>query len=112
MANSNLCSLDVCQFRPLSLFCCWFLLVCHFGLVFFVCLFVWLVGSFIFETGCHCNIGWPEIMYVDQAGIKLRNYPAFACHVLELKICTVMPSFHTGFSSGFSIRNKSICKEQ
>ena len=45
-------------------------------------------------------------MYVDQAGIKLRNYPAFACHVLELKICTAMPSSHTGFSSGFSIKKK------
>ena len=47
-------------------------------------------------------------MYVDQAGIKLRNFPASASHVLELKICTAMPSSHTGFSSGFSIRNKAI----
>lgn len=70
-----------------------------------------VLSFFFFETGCHCSLGWPEIMCVDQAGIKLRNYPAFACRVLELKMCTTMPSPHTGFSSGFSIRNKAICKE-
>jgi hypothetical protein len=32
--------------------------------------------------------GCPGTHFVDQAGLKLRNLPAFASQVLELKVCT------------------------
>jgi hypothetical protein len=35
-----------------------------------------------------CSPGCPETHSVDQAGLKLRNLPASASHVLGLKACT------------------------
>jgi hypothetical protein len=58
--------------------------VCFLGFVLFVCLFEY------FETGFLCIA-----LAVDQAGLKLRNPPASASHVLELKACatTAWPNF-------------------
>jgi hypothetical protein len=35
-----------------------------------------------------CSPGCPGTHFVDQAGLKLRNLPASAFQVLELKACT------------------------
>jgi hypothetical protein len=34
-----------------------------------------------------CSLGCPGTHFVDQTGLKLRNQPAFASRVLELKVC-------------------------
>jgi hypothetical protein len=36
--------------------------------------------------------GCPGTHFVDQAGLELRNSPAFASQVLGLKACTTTPS--------------------
>jgi hypothetical protein len=36
--------------------------------------------------------GFPGTHFVDQAGLKLRNLPAFASRVLGLKACSTTPS--------------------
>ena len=53
-------------------------------------LFVWLVFVFcFFETGFLCiALAVLELNFVDQAGLQLRNPPAFASRVLGLKACT------------------------
>jgi hypothetical protein len=35
--------------------------------------------------------GCPGTHFVDQAGLELRNLPASASRVLELKVCTTTP---------------------
>ena len=35
--------------------------------------------------------GYPGTLFVDQAGLELRNLPAFASQVLRLKACTTTP---------------------
>jgi hypothetical protein len=35
--------------------------------------------------------GYPGTHFVEQAGLELRNSPASASQVLELKACTTMP---------------------
>ena len=37
-----------------------------------------------------CSLGCPETHSVDQAGLELRNQPAFASQVLGLKACTTI----------------------
>jgi hypothetical protein len=38
-----------------------------------------------------CSLGCPGTPSVDQAGLKLRNLPAYASQVLGLKACVTMP---------------------
>jgi hypothetical protein len=38
-----------------------------------------------------CSPGCPETHSVDQAGLELRNSPASASQVLELKVCAITP---------------------
>jgi hypothetical protein len=54
----------------------------------YVFLFVVVVLFFVFlffETGFLCSPGCPGTHSVDQAGLELRNPPASASQVLELK---------------------------
>jgi hypothetical protein len=75
--------------------------------------------SFFFSGGVPDRVslyspGWPGTHSVDQAG--LRNPPAFASQVLELKVCATMPSaicilnlwasFLHAFSTGQERRSK------
>jgi hypothetical protein len=46
----------------------------------------WLVGWF-FKLGFLCSPGCPGAHSVDQAGLELRNPPAYASQVLGLKAC-------------------------
>jgi hypothetical protein len=49
-----------------------------------VCLFV----CFVFQDRVSlCSPGCPGTHFVDQAGLELRNLPAFASQVLGLKAC-------------------------
>jgi hypothetical protein len=54
----------------------------------FVCLFVCFL-----DRASLCSPGCPGTHSVDQAGLELRNLPASASQVLELKACTTMPGF-------------------
>jgi hypothetical protein len=67
-------------------FCYYFL---FFGVFLFVFLFVWLVGfGFVFfETGFLCIALAVLELFVDQAGLELRNPPASSSRVLGLKAC-------------------------
>jgi hypothetical protein len=56
----------------------------------FVCLFVWDRISL-----CSPGPGCPGTHSVDQAGLELRNPPA--SRVLELEVCTTMPSMSPYF---------------
>ena len=53
----------------------------------FVCLFVCLFCFSIQDRVSLCCFGCPGTHFVDQAGLKLRNPPASASRVLELKAC-------------------------
>ena len=63
---------------------CWdFLCLCVFCLV-------WFGLSFFFffqDKASLCSPVCPETCCVDQTGLKLRDPPAFASHVLRLKVC-------------------------
>jgi hypothetical protein len=55
--------------------------------LFLFCLFV-LFCFFVFRDRVSlCSPGCPGTHFVDQAGLKLRNLPASASQVLELKVC-------------------------
>jgi hypothetical protein len=55
--------------------------------IFFVCLFVCL---FVFRDRVSlCCSGCSGTHSVDQAGLRLRDPPAFASQVLGLKVCIV-----------------------
>jgi hypothetical protein len=62
------------------------------GLILFFVLFCFFVFCFfvfrdrvsLYSPGC------PESHFVDQAGLELRNPPASASQVLELKVCTTI----------------------
>jgi hypothetical protein len=57
----------------------------------FVLIF-WLLLFFFFSQGVSlCSPGCPGTHFVDQAGLELRNLPAFASQVLGLKVCATMP---------------------
>jgi hypothetical protein len=58
-------------------------------------LFLSLETGFLYSPGC------PGTHFVDQAGLELRNPPAFASPVLGLKACTTTP----GFLQLFFLRN-------
>jgi hypothetical protein len=74
----------------------WFLFVCL-----FVCLFVWGFWDSVFL----CGPGCPGTHSADQAGLELRNLPASASQVLELKgMCHHCPaSLLTFYISGFCL---------
>jgi hypothetical protein len=58
---------------------------------FSVCLFV-----FVFQDRVSlCSPGCPGTQFVDQVSLELRNPPAFASQVLELKACatTAWPEY-------------------
>ena len=57
---------------------------------FVFCLFVCL---FFRDRVSLCSPGCPETHSVDQAGLELRNLPAFASQVLGLKACATMPRY-------------------
>jgi hypothetical protein len=54
---------------------------------FFVCLFFVFVFVFFQDKVSLCSPGCPGTHFVDQAGLELRNLPASAFQVLELKAC-------------------------
>jgi hypothetical protein len=58
-----------------------FVLVWFFVVVLFVCLFFPRDPVSLYSPGC------PGTHSVDQAGLELRNLPAFASNVLGLKDC-------------------------
>jgi hypothetical protein len=52
------------------------------------CPFIFLFFLFVFQDRVSlCSPGCPGTHSVDQAGLKLRNLPAFASQVLGLKAC-------------------------
>jgi hypothetical protein len=63
----------------------------------FVCLFV----CFVFKTGfLYVSLAVLELtLYVDQAGLVLRDLPASASQVLGLKACATMPGMQPSFYS-------------
>jgi hypothetical protein len=98
-----LCSYGVLVFEGFCLFVCflgcfclvgWFLFLFYFG---FVCFFGFVILVFrdrvsLYSPGC------PGTHFVDQAGLELRNLPAFASQVLGLKACaaTTLLILHLG----------------
>jgi hypothetical protein len=50
-----------------------------------------------FETGFLCIALAVLELFVDQAGLELRNPPAFASRVLGLKACATTPDLHSSF---------------
>jgi hypothetical protein len=51
-------------------------------------LFVFVVVVFVFRDRVSLySPGCPGTHFVEQAGLKLRNLPASASQVLELKVC-------------------------
>jgi hypothetical protein len=58
--------------------------ICLFDFVLFVYLFVWFLDRVsLYSLSCPGNHS------VNQAGLKLRNLPAFASQVLGLKMCAI-----------------------
>jgi hypothetical protein len=69
-----------------------FLFFCFCFWVVFVLVFLF---CFVFQDRVSLNSpGCPGTHSVDQAGLKLRNLPAFASQVLGLKVCAPPPSYH------------------
>jgi hypothetical protein len=62
--------------------------ILHFALL--VC-FVFVFLFFPRDRVSLCSPGCPGTHFVDQAGLELRNPPASASQVLELKVCATMP---------------------
>jgi hypothetical protein len=62
---------------------------------FFVCLFVHFLFCFVLfcfrDRVSLYSPGCPGTHSVDQAGLELRNLPASASQMLQLKACTTMP---------------------
>ena len=46
--------------------------------------------------------GCPGAHFVDQAGLELRNLPASASRVLELKACATTPGYNPIFKNNLS----------
>jgi hypothetical protein len=44
-----------------------------------------------------CSSSYPGTHFVGQAGLELRNRPASASQVLELKVCATMPGYKMTF---------------
>jgi hypothetical protein len=51
---------------------------------------IWF-GLVSFKTGFLCGPGCPGTLFVDKAGLKLRDLPASASPVLGLKACATTP---------------------
>jgi hypothetical protein len=49
-----------------------------------------------------CSPGWPGTHSIDQAGLELRNLPASASQVVELKACTTTARLSSVFKWCFS----------
>jgi hypothetical protein len=55
-------------------------------------LFVFVVAAVVFPDSVSlCSPGYPGTYFVDQVGLELRNPPASASQVLELKACATTP---------------------
>jgi hypothetical protein len=68
------------------------------GIYLFIYLFFFLVFWFFRDRVSLYSLGYPEIHFVDQDGLELRNLPASASRVLGLKVCTTTPgAAHTTF---------------
>ena len=53
-----------------------------------------MINSFFFQDRVSlCSPGCPGTHFVDQADLKLRNPPASASQVLELKVCATTPGY-------------------
>jgi hypothetical protein len=61
------------------------------GFFFFFFFLVFQDRVSLYSPGC------PETHSADQAGLELRNPPAFASRVLGLKACTTTPGYMTVF---------------
>jgi hypothetical protein len=53
--------------------------------------FLFLFFCFFRDRVSLCSLGCPGTHFVDQAGLELRDPPASASQVLELKACTTTP---------------------
>jgi hypothetical protein len=69
-----------------------FVCLVWFGLVWFDLVWFGLVFVFFRDRVSLYSPGCPGTHFVDQAGLELRNPPAFASRVLGLKACATMPS--------------------
>jgi hypothetical protein len=45
-----------------------------------------------------CNPGYPGTFSVDQAGLELKDLPASASQVLELKMCVTTAQYYSSAS--------------
>jgi hypothetical protein len=70
-----------------------------------ICLFIYL---FIFGFSRQGSPGCPGTYSVDQAGLELRNPPAFASRVLGLKACNTIARFTFLFCQSFSGSQKLL----
>jgi hypothetical protein len=70
---------------------------------FFVCLFVCFVFLVFRDRVSLCSPGCPGTHSVDQAGLKLRNFPASASQVLGLKACTTTSGSGTFFFKSLAV---------
>jgi hypothetical protein len=61
------------------------------------CLSLYLGFFFFWDRVFLCNSGCPGTHSVDQAGLKLRDGPAYASQVLKLKLCTPKSGFPNCF---------------
>jgi hypothetical protein len=62
-----------------------FSFVCLFVCLFLFCFVLFQDRVYLYSPDC------PETHFVDQAGLRLRNPPASAFGVLELKVCATIP---------------------
>jgi hypothetical protein len=73
----------------------WFWFFCLFVCFLFVLFFDFFGFVFVFRDRVSLySPGCPGTHFVDQAGLELRNLPAFASRVLGLKACSTTPGFH------------------
>jgi hypothetical protein len=77
----------------------------------FYCWFLLLLLLFFRDRVSLYSSGCPGTHIVDQAGLKLRNLPASASWVLELKVCATTPGLAmpscTCWSFSFSLKTRS-----
>jgi hypothetical protein len=84
----RLLCVNVCVPTSVSGGMCLFVCCCGGGFYLFVCLFFVCLFVCFFETGLfYVALAPPVTHFVYQTGFKLRNLPASASQVLELKEC-------------------------
>jgi hypothetical protein len=87
-----------------------FILFKHLDLYWVIIDFVFVFVFVFWVRVSLCTPGYPGTHSVDQAGLELRNLPASASQVLELKVCTTMPGL---LSNNWKNNKKlwSVCAE-